>query len=261
MTKTQSRLVLLALIAFAVSGCASTSGNRDPFEPVNRRIYQVNDAVDNALLKPVAIGYQTIVPTAMQDGVGNFFSNINDVIVVVNDLLQGKFSQGLSDTGRFLVNSTVGLLGLVDVGTRIGLTKHNEDFGQTLGYWGLEPGPYLVLPLFGPSNMRDGVGLVADFALDVVSYLNNVPLRNALTGVRTVDTRADFLRAGDVLEQASLDRYTFLRDAYLQRRRNLVYDGSPPLEPLEEFEDFEDDAAPATAPDPAGSTTVDPEKK
>lgn len=260
--------VPLAAMVF-LSACASTGGNSsDPLEPLNRRVYQVNDGLDQFILKPVAIGYREVAPKLVQDGARNFFSNLNDIIVVVNDALQGKFSQALSDTGRFTVNSTVGLFGLVDVASRMGLPKHNEDFGQTLGVWGVDTGPYLVLPLFGPSNVRDSFGLVGDFFLDPVSYVDPTSARIGLTGSRTIDTRANLLNAEKVFQQAALDRYTFLRDAFLQRRRNLVYDGSPPLEDFEEFEDLDDpekaaptDAPPATAPDPAGDEAVEPAVK
>ncbi len=250
-----------------LSACASTSSSVDPLEPLNRRIYQVNDNLDQAILKPVAIGYRAVAPMPIQDGARNFFSNLNDVIVVVNDALQGKFSQALSDTGRLAINSTVGLFGLVDVASRMGLPKHNEDFGQTLGRWGVDTGPYLVLPLFGPSNVRDSVGLVGDFFLDPVSYVDPTSARIGLSGGRTIDTRANLLNAEKVFQQAALDRYTFLRDAFLQRRRNLVYDGSPPLKDFEDFEDFDNPEnpaptdAPATAPDPAGDEAVKPAVK
>jgi len=269
-----AKLVLLLAVPLFLSGCASTGDNAagrgattDPFESVNRKIYKVNDTLDKAILKPVATGYKAVAPSPVQDGVRNFFSNINDVIVIVNDLLQLKFAQAASDTGRFAANSTVGLLGLVDVASRMGLPKHNEDFGQTLGVWGLDTGPYLVLPLFGPSNTRDGVGLIGDFTLDPVSYVDPTGIRLGLSGVRTVDTRANLLRAGGLLDQAALDPYTFLRDAYLQRRRSLVYDGSPPLEDFEDFGDFEDPESaapanvPATSPDPAGEGAVEPAEK
>jgi len=219
-----SSMAALALLG----GCASTNNPRDPIEPVNRAVYQFNDAVDQVLFKPVAEAYRAVLPSFVRTGVGNFFSNINDVLVALNNLLQGKFVNAVSDTGRVVVNTTIGVLGLLDVATHIGLEKHNEDFGQTLGYWGIGDGPFLMLPLLGPSNLRDGLGRIVDYKTDLITYVDPTRDRNILWGTRLVSQRADLLDTSKILETAALDPYEFLRDAYIQRRRNLVHDGSPP---------------------------------
>lgn len=227
-----------------LGGCASTHDPRDPFEPLNRGIYQFNDGVDHLLLKPAAEIYQGVLPAPVRTGVSNVFSNLNDVIVALNNLLQGKLNAALSDASRVLVNTTVGLLGIFDVATAAGLEKHDEDFGQTLGWWGIGDGPYLVLPLLGPSNARDTVGRVADYKADPVTYIDPTSDRNAVQGLRLVSRRAELLSASRILAVAALDEYEFVRDGYLQRRRNLIYDGNPPRE--------KDDAADA----PSASGTV-----
>jgi phospholipid-binding lipoprotein MlaA len=181
-------------------------------------------------VKPAAEIYRGLVPEIVRTGISNFFSNINDVIVALNNLLQGKFEQAVSDVVRVVINTTVGVLGAIDVATEIGLEKHNEDFGQTLGYWGFGSGPYLVLPILGPSSLRDSVGLFVDVKTDPKSYVDPVRDRNALYALYFVSRRSELLDAGRLLEVAALDPYEFLRDAYLQRRRNLVYDGAAPDE-------------------------------
>ncbi len=220
-------VVSLALLG----GCASTNNNpQDPLEPMNRAIYSFNDGVDKVLMKPVAEVYREVLPQFARTGVSNFFANINDVLIALNNLLQGKLPNAVSDVGRVVVNTTVGILGLFDVATEIGLEKHNEDFGQTLGYWGVSTGPYLVLPFFGPSNVRDGLGRMVDHQTDPITYVDPSRDRNQLWLARIVSTRAGLLDASNIMETAALDPYEFLRDAYLQRRRNLVYDGNPPPE-------------------------------
>lgn len=241
-----------AVSVLLLGGCASTGNPRDPLEPINRAVYTFNDGVDHLLIKPAAEFYRFAVPEFMRTGVSNFFSNINDVIVALNSLLQGKLTQAGSDVARLIVNSTVGVLGLFDVATEIGLEKHNEDFGQTLGYWGIGDGPYLVLPFLGPSSVRDAVGWVGDFYTWPITYVEPDRDRNILIAVRFVTARADLLEASRILETAALDPYEFVRDAFLQRRRNLVYDGKPPPDE----DDFEDEAkpkpsAPESAPAPA----------
>lgn len=229
--------VLACVFAFALSGgCATTGDPRDPLEPVNRGIYTFNEAVDTTVLKPAAELYRGLVPRIVRTGVSNVFANINDVIIALNNLLQGKFTNAASDTGRVLVNTTVGLLGIFDVATGLGLEKHNEDFGQTLGYWGAGGGPYLVLPIFGPSNIRDTFGLVVDVLSDPITYIDPTRDRNIVVGVRAVNRRSELLDATTILETAALDKYQFVRDAYLQRRRNLIYDGNPPREKDEDFD-------------------------
>jgi phospholipid-binding lipoprotein MlaA len=226
-----------ALACFALlGGCASTGNPRDPLEPVNRGIYTFNDGVDTVLLKPAAELYRGLLPQFVRTGVHNVFSNINDVIVALNNLLQAKFLNAVSDTGRIVVNTTVGLLGVFDVATHLGLEKHDEDFGQTLGYWGIGDGPYLVLPILGPSSLRDSVGVFVDFKTDPLTYVDPTRDRNILWGVRAVNRRSELLDASKILETAALDPYQFVRDAYLQRRRNLVHDGSPPKEQDEDVD-------------------------
>ena len=228
-----------------LGGCASTGNPRDPLEPINRGIYHFNDGVDKVLIKPAAEFYRWALPEFMRTGVSNFFSNLNDVIVALNSLLQGKLAQAGSDAARLIVNTTVGLLGLFDVATEMGLEKHNEDFGQTLGYWGIGDGPYLVLPLLGPSSARDTVGWVGDYYSWPVTYVDDDGTRYFLIGMRFVSARADLLEASRILETAALDPYEFVRDAYLQRRRNLVYDGKPPPDE----DDLENGAKPKPTPD------------
>jgi len=231
------RLAALALGAcLSLSGCATTSGDgyqepNDPLEGLNRAVYRFNDGLDKVLIKPLAQGYNAVMPAPANRGVTNFFSNLQDVGSAVNNLLQLKLGRAASDVGRVVVNSTVGVAGFVDVASNMDLPKYGEDFGQTLGAWGFEQGPYIVLPLLGPSSVRDGVGLVADWYLDPVSYVEDDTVRWSLRGLDVVDTRADLLGASRVMEQAALDPYAFVRDAYLQHRRSQVYDGNPPPEP------------------------------
>ena len=242
--------VLFALTLFA-GGCASNGDPRDPLEPVNRVVYHFNDGVDHLLVMPAAELYQgRMIPEFVRTGVRNFFSNINDVIVFLNDLLQGKFEDAESDLGRIVINTTAGILGFVDVATDAGLVKHNEDFGQTLGVWGFGDGPYLVLPLLGPSSVRDAVGWVGDAYTWPVTYVDPHRTRNQLILLRYISLRADLLAASKVLETAALDPYEFMRDAYLQRRRNLVYDGKPPRE--------EEEPEPASKPGASNSRTAPP---
>ena len=220
----------------------------DPLEPFNRGVYQFNDALDKAIVKPVAQAYRAVIPQFIRSSVSNFFSNINDIVVGLNNLLQGKFTAAYSDLGRVAMNSTLGVLGLFDIATEAGMERHEEDFGQTLGYWGVGDGPFLVLPLFGPSNIRDGVGRFVDSRTDVVTYIDPSRARNQLWLTRGVNRRAELLDASTVLQTAALDPYEFVRDAYLQRRRNLIYDGAPPAD--REFMD------PAPAPSP--KTSISP---
>jgi phospholipid-binding lipoprotein MlaA len=222
-------------IGLLVAGCATTGEGdpRDPLEGWNRGVYKFNDKFDDYLARPVAETYEDWVPREVRSRVRNFFGNLADPFIGVNNMLQGKFDEGLDDWWRFILNTTVGLVGIHDVATDFGLEKHNEDFGQTFGRWGAGTGPYLVLPLFGSSNLRDGIGLAADMYTDPLSEARPIDLRNSAIATRAVQTRADLLGASRVLEQAALDRYVFQRDAYLQRRRSLVYDGRPPREKIE----------------------------
>jgi len=227
--------VFAAALFLSLAGCATTDP-RDPLEPLNRSIYHFNDAVDKAVVKPVAQGYKKVLPQPVRTAVTNFFSNIDDMLIALNNLLQFKFRDAASDVARVAFNTTFGIAGLFDVATSFGLEKHNEDFGQTLGYWGIGDGPFLMLPLLGPSNLRDAIGLAAYYRLDPVLNLDHVPTRNTLSALRFIDRRARLLDAEKVLDEAALDPYTFLRDAYIQHRRSLVYDGNPPREKLEDDE-------------------------
>jgi len=229
----RSALVCAVLGLGVLGGCASTGDPRDPLEPLNRGIYTFNDGVDTMFIKPAAEVYQGVVPGLVRTGVSNVFANINDVIVALNNLLQGKFGAALSDIGRVLLNTTAGLLGIFDVATPAGLEKHEEDFGQTFGYWGVGDGPYLVLPFLGPRTTRDAVGTVVYMAVDPVSHINPPRDRNQIAALRLVSDRANLLSASRILAVAALDEYEFVRDAYLQRRRNLIYDGNPPREKLD----------------------------
>jgi phospholipid-binding lipoprotein MlaA len=225
--------VAAALAALAISGCATpgTGDPRDPLEPLNRGIYQINDAVDRAVIQPVAEVYVAVLPTPARTGVSNFFGNLYDGWNAINNLLQGKVGTAFSDVGRIALNTTVGLLGFVDVASRVGLEKSDEDLGQTLGWWGIGHGPYLVLPLIGPSSLRDGTGTVVQIALDPQTrWIDDDPTMWGLWSLRLINNRANLLGAGRVFDQAATDRYAFLRDAYFQRRRNQLWDGNPPRE-------------------------------
>jgi phospholipid-binding lipoprotein MlaA len=244
-TTNKLTFIVLALCTMLFTGCATIEGPPnpdDPYESFNRSMYTFNDTLDTYVLKPVAKGYQAITPDPVDKGISNFFSNLDDVLVMFNDLFQFKFGQAASDTARFVVNSTIGLLGFIDVATDFGLPKHNEDFGQTMGYWGIESGPYLVLPFFGPSSVRDGVGLVVDTTMDHELYYDNMSdaHRRGLFAVKVIDKRADLLKATNIIEDTAPDPYSFIRDAWMQRRQNLVYDGSPP-DDFNEDDLFEDD--------------------
>lgn len=239
-----SRLINLARVglvasALLVSGCATTSENgvNDPFEGYNRAMFKFNDVLDRAVVKPVAKGYDTVVPEPVSWGISNFFSNLNDITVAFNSLLQGKFRQAGQDAGRFILNSTVGVAGIFDVATPAGYTKNNEDFGQTLGAWGFDTGPYIVLPFLGPSTGRDALGKISDFYTDPVMHIDHTETLIAVAGMRVIDSRANLLKAETVMRQAATDEYTYVRDAYLQRRLYLVHDGNPPVDDYDIFDD------------------------
>ncbi|HEU4778153.1 MAG TPA: VacJ family lipoprotein [Telluria sp.] len=219
--------VLTLGAAAALSGCAGPNP-RDPYETFNRAMFKFNDTVDQVALKPAATAYRAVLPSFVQTGVNNFFGNMADAWSAVNNLLQGKGEAGMSDVTRFTLNSTFGLLGLLDIASQAGLPKHNEDFGQTLGHWGVPSGPYLMLPLFGASTVRDTAALPLDFNGDIWRYKEPIYLRNIGTATRAVDQRANLLDASSLLEDAALDRYEFVRDGFLQRRESKVYDGEEP---------------------------------
>jgi phospholipid-binding lipoprotein MlaA len=221
-------VLLLALL----QGCASVPNPdpRDPLESLNRGVFGFNDGVDRIVLKPVATVYRDVVPQWMRKGVGNFFNNLEDVWSVVNNTLQLRGKEAGDSIGRVMVNSTIGVVGLVDVASDLEIERHTSDFGLTLGRWGVGAGPYVVLPLLGPLTLREVVALPVDRQGNLVNHVQNVPTRDALTVLSVVDIRTDLLGAGDVLEGAALDKYSFIRDSYLQRQRNRVYDGNPPEE-------------------------------
>ena len=231
---------ILFMAVVALSACAVTPPHdevADPLEPVNRVVDKFNDNVDRAVLKPTAQAYEKVVPALVRTSVTNFFNNLGEPLVITNQLLQGKGKQGLSDAGRLLVNSTVGLLGLFDPASQMGLPRHTEDFGQTFGVWGVGEGWYLVLPFLGPSTLRDSVGLIGDYQLDPLAQHEEVRERNALGGLRVVETRAGLLSASKVRDTAALDPYLFTREAYRQLRWSRIYDGEPPAPKFDD--DFE----------------------
>ena len=246
--------IFIAFAMLILTGCASThpSNPADPLEPFNRGVYKFNDTLDRAIAKPVAKGYDKIVPDPAKMMISNFFSNLNDVVVTLNDLLQLKFRQGFSDGMRVLVNSTLGIGGLVDVASKQ-LPKHDEDFGQTLGYWGIHSGPYLMLPVLGPSSFRDGIGLYADgITSPLYRDVPKIRTRNQLYLTEMVNRRQQLLGDEKIMEGAVLDRYAFIRDAYLQHRQNLVYDGHPPRPSYDDYDDT--DSEPPEKPRPQSPT-------
>jgi phospholipid-binding lipoprotein MlaA len=230
------RLAAAGACALALAGCA-TNNPKDPFEPYNRAMFAFNDKVDQVALKPAATVYKNATPSFFQTGVNNFFGNLADIWTGANNLLQGKGADGMSDLSRVALNSTFGLFGLLDIASEAGLPKHKEDFGQTLGRYGVPAGPYLVLPVLGPSTVRDTAGLPMDIAADPWAHLNNMALRNSGTALRIIDQRAQLLDATNLLEDAALDRYVFVRDSWMQSRRSKVYDGDPPAEKSGQGED------------------------
>jgi phospholipid-binding lipoprotein MlaA len=252
------RVAAAALALAVVAGCATapvpgvvdrhTAGPKDPYEPFNRKVFAFNDTLDTYALKPVATAYTKVVPSPIRTGVHNFFGNFSDAWSAVNQLLQGKPADAGSMTLRVLTNTTIGIGGIFDPATSLGLERKSEDLGQTLGVWGLEPGPYLVLPLFGSSDVRDALALPADTyvspsLLVAPKYWKEV----AIDAVGVVDTRAGLLGASQMLDELAFDRYTFMRDAYITRRRSLVYDGNPPELPDEDSDEDDSKSAPAPA--------------
>lgn len=251
----------LAGIVLLSSGCASLQATqaddpRDPWEGMNRAIYSFNENLDKAVLKPVATGYKKTVPQPLRTGVTNFFSNLAYPTVILNDFLQGKVAQGVDDLMRLLINSSFGLFGLLDVATPAGLPAHSEDFGQTLAVWGAGDGPYLVLPFFGPSTVRDTAGLAVDFQTDLLTHHPEVRERNALWGVKAVDKRANLLSAGRILDQAAVDPYSFTREAYLQKRDSQISDGHHG--PNQDFRNDPVDPEAADTMAPPSADTVTP---
>ena len=223
--------VLAGLATVTLGGCASSVAqvDVDPWEPFNRSMFAFNDALDQHVARPLAKAYLAITPEPVDQGITRFFANLDDVPSAINNLLQFKWKEGVSDVGRFVVNSTLGILGFLDVATGMGMKKHDEDFGQTLGYWGIPAGPYLVLPVIGPSSARDVIGFAGDWVTHpIYTRIDSATISWTLYGIRYVDDRADQLGVRNILESAAFDPYAFLRDSYLQRRESLVYDGNPP---------------------------------
>ena len=219
-------------LALLMTACASgpAANRRDPLEPFNRGVFQFNDGLDRAVIKPVATAYRDVLPSPIRTGVGNFFNNLQDAWSFVNNALQLKAEYAGNSLVRFGVNSVFGLAGLLDIATEMQIERHTKDFGHTLGYWGISPGPYLVLPLLGPSTLRDTAALLVDYQGNLLSEVQHIPTRNSATALKLVDRRAQLLQASAMLDQVALDPYTFTRDAFLQRRQSSIYDGNPPDE-------------------------------
>lgn len=232
-----STLIVSILFTFTFLGCASQS-NKDPLEGINRGVYKFNDVADKAVIKPIAKAYKFVAPTFVRVGFNNFFTNLNSLTTVLNDLLQFKFTHAFTDAGRFVINSTFGLAGFIDVASMDNIEKRKEDFGQTLGYWGVNNGAYLVLPFLGPSSLRDATGFIVDTATtDPITYTHNIGeirLHNQLRAAQLIDKRTELLTASDLVDEASLDPYAFTRDAYLQRRASLVQDGAAQKDSMED---------------------------
>ncbi|PPC94824.1 MAG: ABC transporter [Methylotenera sp.] len=243
MYKKSLSLVIISSLALLLNGCA-TQSNKDPLEGMNRGIYKFNQVADDAVIKPIAKGYKAVAPSPVRTGINNFFSNLGMITTVVNDLLQFKLAYAFTDAGRFMINSTFGIAGFIDVASMDKIEKRKEDFGQTLGYWGLGSGPYLVLPFLGPSSVRDTTGFIVDTATsDPITYTHNIGeirLHNQLRAIQFIDKRAELLTATDLVDEASLDPYAFTRDAYLQRRASQIQDGAVPKDFVQEG--FEEDS-------------------
>ena len=262
-------LALAGAVLLAAGGCASippNAGNNpaDPLERINRHVYAFNDGFDRKVAQPVARGYAQVVPRPVRDCVGNFFANLGEITNFVNAALQFRPADAASDAGRLFVNSTAGLLGCFDVAKGMGIERNRQDFGLTLGKWGLPPGPYLVLPFFGPSNVRDAIGEVPDYYTDPVRFVNPKTDYYLVYAGRFVDRRSQFLDTSGLIDDAAIDPYAFVRDGYLQRRRSRIYDGNPPPAKMEEDPDDPDAPAtgsPAEAPRAKAGATATPQTK
>jgi phospholipid-binding lipoprotein MlaA len=256
--------VVVAAFALAAAGCATapqgvdrhTTGPKDPYEPFNRKVFAFNDTLDTYALKPAATAYTKVVPSPIRTGVHNFFGNFSDAWSAVNQLLQGKPTDAGTMTLRVLTNTTIGIGGLFDPATSLGLERKSEDLGQTLGVWGINPGPYLVLPLFGSSDIRDAIALPADTYVSPSLLASGKYWKElGIDAIGVIDTRAGLLGASQMLDELAFDRYTFMRDAYITRRRSLVYDGNPPELPDEDSDADDAKSAPAPAGNGAQSGT------
>lgn len=220
---------LALCVAALLAGCAMGPTREDPFEPANRVSYKVHEVVDGRIVKPVVQAYIDYTPKPVRQAVTNFFGNIDDMFSFVNDVLQGKGDKAGNDLGRVITNTSFGVLGLIDIASDAGIPKGNEDFGQTFGFWGIPQGPYLFIPVFGPTTVRDGAGWIVRSYANPIGYINDVATRNILFALNLVDLRASAMQAETLVNQAALDPYTFIRRSYLQRRQYLVYDGKPPI--------------------------------
>lgn len=253
--------LLLALAVSVSAGCATLppdatpAQKADPFEAWNRKVFDFNDDLDRAILKPIATAYAEIFPPVVRRGVDNFYANLLDPWSAVNSLLQGKPFRALQSAFRFAVNSTFGILGLIDVAADMDIDRQPEDFGQTLGVWGAEPGAYLVWPFIGSSTVRDSIAMPLDYLASPMNLLNDGATPIAIWSLRVVNTRAQLLDASNLIDQIALDRYSFIRDAYLQRRGSLIRDGEeePPYDPTQDEAEPEPPAAPASAPSAASA--------
>jgi phospholipid-binding lipoprotein MlaA len=241
MTRLRAPLLCSVLAGLALGGCAAAPNKADPFEPWNRAMYEVHEAVDGALIKPVAKAYVAYMPEVIRTGVANFFGNIDDLFSGINNVLEGRGNEAGDDFGRVLLNTTMGLGGIFDLASMAGIPKDTKDFGITFGKWGVPQGPYLFVPLFGPTTVRDGTGTLVRYFTGPVGFIDYIPLRNSLYGIGYLNLRAQALPAESVLDTAAMDKYRFLRNAYLKNRQYQVYDGKPPPED-------EDDPGPAGAP-------------
>ncbi len=240
---------LALLLAGAMSGCATGPDRKpgDPLEPMNRQIFKFNDALDRTIAQPVAKGYQKVTPQPLRQAISNFFSNLGDLGNAANNLLQLKITDATEDVMRFAMNSTFGIGGLLDFATPAGLPKHHEDFGLTLGRWGVPAGPYLVLPLFGPSSVRDSTGYVVDFRFNLIHYMEPA-VRNPMYIAQFISARADLLGASSLLEAAALDKYSFVRDAYTQQRQSLLRGSGSTPAPLPNYGDPDAQGGAGAAP-------------
>ncbi|PUE11690.1 ABC transporter [Limnohabitans sp. T6-5] len=223
-------MTLAVVVPMLLQGCATVKSAdvRDPWESMNRSVYNFNDTLDAAVLKPAAKAYVAVLPRPVRTGIHNFLGNLGDVWSMANSAFQLKGQATAETFMRISVNTIFGLGGVLDVATEMRLEKRKEDFGQTLGYWGVKPGPYLMLPLLGPSTLRDALGTPLDIKGNAVQQFNDVATRNVLTATGVIDTRASLIKTVDVVKEAALDPYSFVRDAYLQKRENDIYDGNPP---------------------------------
>ena len=238
------RIIILSMLCIMV-GCATTQttdnyAKDDALEPANRVFFDVNETLDQALIKPIAEVYVDVTPNFIRTGITNFFENLAYLNVILNDFLQGKIDQGISDLGRFITNSTIGLGGLFDVATPMGLPEHDEDFGQTLAVWGVDEGSYLYLPFFGPNTVRDSTNFVPKTLLNPFFYISSAILF-PVTAINAVNKRANLLEASNVRDEAAVDPYSFTREAYLQQREYLIHDGNPPVTGYDDVFSADDD--------------------